>query len=746
MAELEQFFRRNAVPTYLDGGDRCAIGATQSNLKKTLKALESGNYGRAKFLFKEGITEAAANELLEIFINMDMDVLTSSMVKKVNKLLKIADHFYSNQNVQMITNDDLYQAAVAKLQAIKGGEVEFGFVAPTRMDGKAAKHIFETLGGTIDKIFGIKENDNPSNSGKKSFEWFIDRPFNDGLRKKGDEVTILVSYKIDGIPIEAEIDVKSGKITSAITRGDERNGVDLTELYEDRRFDELENLFSDKKIGVKFEQILTFKDLEELSDRKGQEYKNVRNGLGAIIRDKKGKKYSDLISLIPLELECKSFGGTKPDALDALAEIADYPLPYTILSGLKKDLLKEFDQFQQSVLDARDALPYQIDGLVVEYLDDDLRKFYGRKGRTWDFQRAFKFPALEKTTIIRDIEYNVGHTGKLSLTAIYDPVDFGVCTNDRASLGSYNRFKELELCEGDKILVGYNNDVIPYVKDNLSRKDKGRGKKFHMPDKCPDCSAILEFNENKSDLYCPNPSCPSVIVGKLVNFLERLGAKDISDKTVRKLYNAGLVKEYPDFFTLTQESLEKLEKIKEKAAAKLLKAIEDVKGKQISEADLVYALSLNDIGKETAEAVLSRYTLNVILSDDFDFDKLEDIGGLAKKKIKRFKKIRKYKETINQLRESLNIVTSTGSKSNRTVVFSGFRDREFEKQLEKAGYTISDNLTKSTSILFVKDKDAESNKIKKAKELGIPIRERKAGGLAGSVLTPITIIGNMLFG
>jgi DNA ligase (NAD+) len=745
--KIQQFFHRNEVPTYLDGNEKCNVGATQTNLKKTIKALESGNYGRAKFLIKEGITEADANKLLQAFINMDQDVLPRSMIKKVNKLLKIADHFYSNQQIQLITNDDLYQSAVAKLQAIKGGEVEMGFVAPTRMDGKAAKHVFVTLGGTIDKIFGVKENDNSHDSGKKSFEWFVERPFKDGLREKGDEITVLASYKIDGIPIEAAIDTESGKITSAITRGDEDAGIDLTELYEDRRFDGLDNHFSDSEIGVKFEQILTFKNLEKLSNEKDCEYRNVRNGLGAILRDKKGKKYAHLIGLIPLELESKTFGGTKPDALDILSEISDFGLEYTVLSGLKKDLLNEFDEFQQKVLKLRPDLPYQIDGIVVEYLDSDLRKFYGRKNRTWDYQRAFKFPSSEQTTILKDVEYGIGHTGKVSFTAVYEPVDFGVCINDRASLGSFNRFRELDLHKGDKLVIGYNNDVIPYVKGNLSKKDKERGVRITMSDKCPDCGTILQLNENENDLFCPNTECTSVIIGKLVNFLNRLGAKDINDKTVRKLFHAGLVKEFSDFFTLTEKDFEKLEKVKEKAANRLLKAIKDVQENEITEANLVYALSLNDVGKETTELILGKYSLSEILSDNFDFGKLSDMEGLGEKKIKRFKKIRECKEIINQLCGILKVKTHLGGKPamGKIVVFSGFRDKDFEKQLSNQGYTVAETVTKATKVLFVRDEKSESNKIKKAKELNIPIIQYNEGPMGDSIAFA-ALLGMALFG
>lgn len=722
--QIEKFFRRNEteVPVYIDGDNECKVGVTSSNLKKALRSLESGNVGRAKFIVKEGITDNEFISFLKRFIAMDSELITNSVINKADKLLKIADYFYTNHHTQLVADDDLYQSAVAKLQAIKGGVVERGFVKPSRMDGKVAKHLFENLSGTIDKIFGINDNDNEKDSGKKSLEWFIGRPFKDGLRKKGEEVNILVSYKIDGVPIEAEIDVESGKILSAVTRGDEDAGVDLTELYEHRKFEDLDEYFSDKKIGVKFEQILTFDNLKELSKRKNQKYKNVRNGLGAILRDKKGKKYSDLISLIPLELESKTFGGTKSDAIDALSTISEIGLEYTIIGGTKKDILKSFAEYRDHVLERRSNLPYQIDGLVVEYLDKDLRKHYGRKNRTWDYQRAFKFPANEQDTELKYVEFNIGHTGKLSLIAVYDQVDFGVCVNDRASIGSYKKFKKLNLHKGDKLRIGYNNDVIPFIKKNMSEGSKQRGGKIVMPEKCPECNEPLSFiNDEKNDVYCVNPECPAVVLGKLVNFLNRLGVKDLNEKTVKKLYKAGLVKDFDDFFTLTKSDFEKLEKIKSKAAERLINAIKELTEKSYTEAELVYALCLNDIGEETANSVLSKYPLDSLLEKGFNFDQLEEIENMGKKKIKKFKQIKGYREVINQLRDILTVTPldyEVDNSGKGSVVFSGFRDKNFEKLLKMQGWKISDSVTKSTKMLFVRDKSEKTAKIKKAKEMG----------------------------
>lgn len=723
--QLKQFFKKNEVTVYLDGSQKYAMGVTQENLRKTMEAIKDGNYGRAKFLLKDGITNDKIVDFLKMFCKTPAEVIPKTIRKKASKLLAIADYFYSNQHTQIISNDDLYKDAVEKLQAMQDGTIDrtFGFVPPNR-DEKTAKHLFENLSGTIDKIFGVRDDENEKDSGKKSFEWFINRPFKDGLRNKGDELPLLISPKIDGVPVEMQIDTQSGKILSAITRGDAKVGVDLSELYKDRQFDDLSDYFSGKKIGVKFEQVLTFKDLEKLSDKKDKKYKNVRNGLGAILRDKKGAKYAHFIKLIPLEIDEKSFTGEKTDALDILSEVSDFRLEYTVLQGTRKTLIEEFDKFQQVVLSNRAELPYQIDGIVIEYLDKDLRKHYGRKDRTWDYQRAFKFPSSEQQTTLIDVDFGIGHTGKISMTAIYKPVDFGVCIARRASIGSYKRFKELNLHKGDKILVGYNNDVIPYIKQNLMGDNKGGGIK--MPEKCPVCDNKLAFiNESENDLYCVNKDCPAIILGKLINFLNRLGVKDLNEKTVRKLYNAGMVKEFADFFTLTKTDLEKLEKVKEKSAENLLKAIQELMEKTYSEAEIVYAISLNDIGKETAELVLSKYNLDEIMSKDFDFNKLKDLDGFGKKKAKRFKEIREYKDTILSLREFLKIKNSAGKTINvkGSVVFSGFRNKSLENLLEEQGYRITDSVNAATKILFVRDKNAKTGKIKRAKELGIQVIE-----------------------
>lgn len=719
--EINRAFERNDDWYYIDNGIKCRMGLNRDNLDKAQRAMDDGNSGRLKFIVKEAITEKAFNSTLRKFVDRKKSLINNDIISRVDILLQIADYFYTKEHeMYPVADDDLYQSAVAKIQSIQGGDVTHGFVSPNRME-RTAKHVFKTLGGTIDKIFGVNESDNPDDSGKKSFEWFVKRPFKDGLRKKGDEISVLVSYKIDGMPIEAEIDTASGRILSAITRGDEDAGVDVSELYKDKVFD-LSDKFSDKTIGVKFEQVLTFKNLKALSKRKNKKYKNVRNGLGGILRDKEGKEYSDLITLIPLELESKSFGGGKDDAIDILSEISDIGLEYTVINGTVKDLITEFMEYQEDIIKLRPSLPYQIDGLVVEYLDEDLRKAYGRKGRTWDYQRAYKFPASEQTTVLKSVDFSIGHTGKLSMVAIYEPVDFGVCINDRASIGSYKRFKELDLHIGDRLLIGYNNDVIPYIKRNISRKENKRGRMIDMLQFCPACDSKLKtINENENDLYCVNPKCPEAKIFKLVNFLDRLGAKQINEKTVRKLYKAKMVKDVGDFFKLNVKDFKKIDNIKDKAANNLMRSINVLRDNKYTESDIVYALSLNDIGKETSDTIMRKYPLDKILSKDFDFDCLKTIDGIGSKKVERFKDIIKHKETLNELSSILNIVVDDKPVSANTVVFSGFRDKDFEKSLIDSGFDIGENVTSNTAMLFVKDKKANSNKMNKAKSLNIPI-------------------------
>lgn len=271
----------------------------------------------------------------------------------------------------------------------------------------------------------------------------------------------------------------------------------------------------------------------------------------------------------------------------------------------KVDSLEEIWAYQEEMQKLRDKVAYPVDGLVVKLNDNKIASALGAVGKAPRAWCAIKFPAEEKPTLLQDITWQVGRTGRLTPVANLKPVLLSGSTVTRATLHNYKEFCERGLHQGDTLIVRKAGDIIPEVVALLPNLRLPETKVFYPPAVCPVCTASLEKTETGVDLVCPNSvDCPVQIKLRLSYFASRSMANiaGLSEKIIERFMDEFQIRDIPDLYTLDWEKVAELEGFGQKSAQNLKRAVE--KSKTLPEAKFFAALGIEGIGEETAKLIL----------------------------------------------------------------------------------------------------------------------------------------------
>ena len=256
----------------------------------------------------------------------------------------------------------------------------------------------------------------------------------------------------------------------------------------------------------------------------------------------------------------------------------------------------------------RHQYPYEMDGAVIKVNPLDLQRVLGQKTRSPRWALAFKFQPTEETTEILAIEVQVGRTGALTPVAILKPVEIGGVMVSRATLHNQEEIDKKDVRVLDTVIVQRAGDVIPEVIRVLTSKRRKEAQKFTMPDHCPVCATTVEKNNHKVVIRCPNPNCPAQIKESIKHFASK-GAMNIDglgDKIISQMVEKKMIKQAVDLYQLTLEDLMKLDKIAEKSAENLIRAIES--SKQTTLPRFIYALGIRHVGEHIAELLAKHFS------------------------------------------------------------------------------------------------------------------------------------------
>lgn len=550
-----------------------------------------------------------------------------------------------------------------------------------------------------------------------------------------DIVEYIAELKMDGLAISLRYE--NGILISGSTRGDGLMGEDVTLNVKTVKDIPLrlvgESLPS--VIEVKGEIIMYKKEFEELNkdrEKNGEPlFANPRNAAAGSIRQLDSKitaqRKLHMIAYGVGEVVGKDFD-TQSHLLDFLHSIGFNVSPEVRVCSNIKEVIEHLHYLTAK----RDSFPFGADGIVVKVNSMECQRILGATSHEPRWAIAYKFPAEEAETVVKEILVSVGRTGVLTPVAIFDSVEIDGSTVSRAALHNEDQVKKLDIRVGDHIVVHKAGSVIPEVVSVLKDKRTGNEEPFKMPEKCPVCGGPAVRIEGEAATRCINASCPAQVKERIIHFVSRdaIDIESIGEKLVNQMVETGLIKDYGDLYYIGISDLLTLERMGEKLASKILKNIEESKNKPLS--NLLYALGIFQVGKRTAELLVEKFpSLHSLMKAGVEeILEVEEVGPVTAKSVFDFFRVDENQNVIEKLvKAGLNTESKVSEEkkmlplTGMVFVFTGslknFPRAEAEKLVVSLGGEIANSISKRVNTLVVGEDPG--SKLDKAKTLGIKI-------------------------
>ena len=542
---------------------------------------------------------------------------------------------------------------------------------------------------------------------------------------------LICEPKFDGVAVN--LLYENGILTQATTRGDGTYGELITANVKTINAVPLK-LMGDNVpawVEIRGEVYITIEDFEAYNRdaaATGEKlFVSPRNSAAGSLR----QKDPSMTAKRPLSIFCYSIGAHSDDYqalthLDAIMDLRSWGCRVNERVARCADGNACNDYIEQ-LGQARDSLPYEIDGVVVKV--DDLATqrdlgFYIRQPR-WAI--AFKYPSVDASTTLLDVEYQVGRTGAVTPVARLDPVRVDRVTVSNATLHNQDEIDRLGIRSGSTVLIHRAGDVIPKIVKVLK---VGDGAEISAPRTCPSCGTELTRGEDEAILRCPAQlSCPAQVQNAVIYFCSRecLDIKGMGVQRVEQLLNEGLIKRNSDIFTLTKELLVKLERMGEKSAQSLLDAIEDAKATTYPR--FINSLGIRNIGEDTSSILADQFpTLEELINADYEsLLEVDNIAETITRNVVDFFAIDANRDEARRLVElgvhwpTTNVPVDT-DLDGQIWVLTGKTSRprtEVKSLLVARGAKVSGSVSKNTTHVFAGEN--AGSKLDKAQELGIRI-------------------------
>ncbi|MBN1622131.1 MAG: NAD-dependent DNA ligase LigA [Endomicrobiales bacterium] len=633
-------------------------------------------------------------------------------------------------------SDYEYDQLLKQLEKIEGQHPEvITQDSPTqRVSGKAVptfkpvKHVVPML--SLDNTYNEEEVK----------EW--GKRINKGLNSAKSEFA--AELKIDGVGLS--ITYENGILIQGATRGDGETGEDITPNAKTIRVIPL-SLRHDPGAGpalkfleVRGEVYIDKKDFlalnDKMKDKNAQVFANPRNAAAGSLRQKDVK----ITESRPLKFFVHSYGkiegskkfGTHLDFLDFCSGLGLKPIEHAKLCRNIDEALAFCREFEEK----RDSLPYEVDGVVIKVNSLEQRKTLGFTMKSPRWAIAYKFPARQATTKIKNIRVQVGRTGIITPVADLEPVELSGVRISHATLHNFDEIKRLDARIGDEVLIERAGDVIPKVVKVVDSKQGGRSEPFRVPKKCPSCSGPITKEKEEDVAYrCLNPSCPEQLERGLIHFAKReaMDIETLGDVVVSQLIKNKMVSSFADIYKLKKEDLLKLELFKEKKAQNLLSAIEKSKKQPLSR--LLYAFGIRNVGEKAAQTLADKFgTLDELMKAKLEsLTNINEIGPVMAQSITDFFSQPSVQKLIKEIK-SLGINTTEPRKkkgpqplSGKTLVLTGELENLSRSEAESRIKELGGNATSAVSSKtdFVVAGKNPGSKYDRAKKLGVKIIDEK---------------------
>ena len=551
-----------------------------------------------------------------------------------------------------------------------------------------------------------------------------------------DEIEYAVEPKFDGLAVE--LVYKNGTYELGSTRGDGVTGEDVTQNIKTIKTIPLKLISGKGKpprlLEVRGEVIIPKAAFDELNRRREKEgemlYANPRNTAAGSVRQLDPK----ITAARPLEFFAHGVGRLQNGQMRSHWETLEYLKEKGLRVHSDSRLfssVKEIQSYYHKVLEKRDKLDYELDGVVIKVNSLELQSRLGELSRSPRWAIAWKFPPQQAQTKIQDIQVNVGRTGALTPVALLQPVRVGGVEVRRVTLHNQDEMEKKDIRIGDTVIIQRAGDVIPEVIKVLTRYRAGKEKKFRFPDKCPVCGSKVERPEGEAAYRCTGLACPAQLKENLAFFVSK-GGMDIDGlgyKLLEQLVDLKIVKDPADIYFLTKKDLLKMERMGDKLAQNLLHAISKSKNPDLPH--LIHALGIRNAGSHMASLLARQFQSidNLAGKSAGELQEIKEIGPVVaqsiynffhnSKNLKVLEKLKKAGVKFPVLKQSIRKTPLTG----KTFVFTGglesFTRDQAQRLVESMGGFSGSSVTKITDFV-VAGSDAGS-KLEKARRLGLRI-------------------------
>jgi len=553
--------------------------------------------------------------------------------------------------------------------------------------------------------------------------------------KTEQPLRFITEPKLDGLAVE--LLYRQGVLIVGSTRGDGLAGENITAQLKTvqsipLRLQGHDEIAVPEELNVRGEVFLSKKGFHLLNRQRLEDgaapFANPRNAAAGSIRQLDPR----VTAQRPLDFFVYGLGN---------AEVVPYLSQDEIFHGLARlgfpvnPLIKvcatsqEVEAQYQHLLVIRHTLDYEIDGMVVKVDDLSLQQRLGATARAPRWAIAWKFPAIQATTVLEAVEFQVGRTGVVTPVAILKPVEVNGVVVRRATLHNQDEIAKKDLHLFDKVLVQRAGDVIPEIIKSIPEHRNGLEQRIVFPSNCPECGERLVRSEGEAAIRCVNPYCPAQHLQKLIYFAGKKGLdlEGLGKKNVEQLIREGLVRDIPDFFRLDAEKLAGLDGWGDKSARNIIEAIEQ--RKTMSLAQFIGALGIRHVGEVTAELLAEHFTdlAQLMAADKEKLLQIEGVGEQTAVTLVAYFSDPAIQQMVGQLLQAgFNIqpvLVNTQPLAGRIFLFTGtlaVLSREEAKQMVKAlGGQVASSISHRVTDVVAGEK--AGSKKKKAEEQGLPI-------------------------
>ena len=591
--------------------------------------------------------------------------------------------------------------------------------SPTQKVGGAASLKFETVKhivqmGSLQDVFSYEE----------LFE------FDERVRSVIEKPEYVVEPKIDGLSVSLEY--RNGVFVRGSTRGDGFVGEDVTHnLMTINSIPKRINCPEVSYLELRGEVYIskdTFRKLVDAQEIVGERpFKNPRNAAAGSLRQKdpkiSAKRGLDIFIFNIQQCEGKTFT-THSETLDFVKELG---FPVSVSYNRYKNISDAVDNIK-FIGENRENYNFDIDGAVIKVNSLADREILGATAKYPKWAVAFKYPPEEKITTLLNIEVQVGRTGAITPTAVFEPIQLAGTVVSRAVLHNQDFIDAKDINIGDKIIVRKAGEIIPEVVA-LAEKGPNPGT-FRLPEYCPACGTKAVREDDEAVLRCPNPDCPAQLLRNLIHFASR-DAMDIDGMgpaVLTMLVDRGIIKSQADIYSLKPEDISSAERMGEKSAANLMASIE--KSKKAGLSRLLFALGIRNIGQKAADALAQNFgTMDAVMTaSSEDISAIDGFGDVMAKSLIEYFSLPQSKKLIEKLKEHGVLMEAekkvvSDKLHGFTFVLTGTlttmsRD-EASAIIIASGGKVASSVSKKTDYVLAGEK--AGSKLNKAESLGIKI-------------------------